>query len=71
LRPKFFLTDKKRAERVVQAARELNTVKDVFIIDGEAIGCTPFSKLLNDNGDGKFAYKTAARNYLQIYLYII
>ena len=56
---------------MVEAARELDTVKDVFIIDGEAIGCTPFSKLLDDNGDGKFAYKPNAGNYLQIYLLII
>jgi len=38
---------------VVQAAGELDTVKDIFIINGEATGCTPFSQLLNDNGDGK------------------
>ena len=38
---------------MVQAAEELDTVKEVFIIDGEVTGCTPFNQLLLGTGDSK------------------
>lgn len=48
---KFVVTDKLRAERVVESVRGLNCVEEVFVI-GQAAGCTPFEDLVNDDGQG-------------------
>ena len=48
---KFILTDQARAERVVEAVKDLECVEEVFVI-GEAEGCTPINELLQDDGKG-------------------
>jgi len=49
VRAKFVVTDQLRAERVLNAVRDLDFVEQVFVI-GQAPGCTPIDELLTDDG---------------------
>ena len=49
---KFILTDEARAKRVVEAVKDLECVKEVFVV-GEAEGCTSVYQLLQDDGKGE------------------
>ena len=49
---KFILTDEARAKRVMEAVKDLECVKEVFVI-GQAEGCTSVYELLQDNGNGE------------------
>lgn len=52
---KFVFTDYERAARIVQVVKGLDFVKEVFVIGDKPVeGCTPFDKLLQDSGDGKY-----------------
>ncbi|XP_045026150.1 4-coumarate--CoA ligase 3 isoform X2 [Daphnia magna] len=49
---KFVLTDYARAGRIVEVAKRLDFVRNVFLIGNEAVaGCTQFDELLKDAGD--------------------
>ena len=50
-RAKFIVTDETRAERALEAARQSDTVQQVFVI-GQAEGCTSISELFEDDGTG-------------------
>ena len=53
---KFVLTDYERAARIVEVVKELDFVQEVFVIGDKLVdGCTPFSKLLEDSGNGKYS----------------
>ena len=45
------MTDNVRAERVLDATKQLDCVQEVFII-GNREGCTPIDQLFNDDGTG-------------------
>ena len=49
---KFILTDEARAKRVVEAVKDLDCVKVVFVV-GKAEGCTSVYQLLQDDGKGE------------------
>ena len=60
----FVLTDYERAGRIVEVVKGLDFVKEVFVIGDKLVdGCTPFNKLLEDSGDGKY-------RHLNMYLYL-
>ncbi|XP_059350203.1 uncharacterized protein LOC130686001 isoform X2 [Daphnia carinata] len=49
---KFILTDYARAGRIVEVAKRLDFVKEVFVIGDEGVtGCTQFHELLKDAGN--------------------
>lgn len=51
---KFVLTDYERAERIVEVVKNLDFVKQVFVIGDKPVdGCTPFDTLLQDSGDSR------------------
>ena len=53
---KFVLTDYERAARIVEVVKELDFVQEVFVIGDKLVdGCTPFRKLLEDSGNGKYS----------------
>jgi hypothetical protein len=48
------LTDYARAGRVVDVIKRLDFVREVFVIGDKPVdGCTLFSELLENSGDGK------------------
>ena len=50
---KFVLTDKTRADQILNITSRLNSVREVFVVDGAVgSGCTPFEELLQDSGEG-------------------
>ena len=52
---KFILTDQQRSERVLEAAKRLDFVREVFLTeDTVGTGFSSFKELLQDPGDGNF-----------------
>jgi 4-coumarate--CoA ligase len=50
----YVLTDYARAGRVVDVIKRLDFVREVFVIGDKPVdGCTLFSELLENSGDGK------------------
>lgn len=66
------LTDYARAGRIVEVAKRLDFVRNVFLIGNEAVaGCTQFDELLKDAGDGKvpFIYILKKKNFIVFAIY--
>jgi acyl-CoA synthetase (AMP-forming)/AMP-acid ligase II len=54
---KFVLTDYARADRIVDVVKRLDFVREIFVIgDKHVEGCTFFSELMEDSGEGHFFY---------------
>jgi 4-coumarate--CoA ligase len=50
----YVLTDYARAGRVVDVIKRLDFVREIFVIGDKPVdGCTLFSELLENSGDGK------------------
>ena len=52
---KFILTDEDRAPRILEAVRDLDFVKEVFVI-GKFDGCTPAQVLFEDDGQSNSSF---------------
>jgi hypothetical protein len=48
-RAKYIVTDNANAARALEAVKDLDAVKEIFVID-EHVGCTSVSQLMQEEG---------------------